>query len=411
MQFTESITIRSREVLPRPSQCHEDCRQEHYGAGWRRDPECSPLKIPKSSAKSNTALRAAARRAGIDVERRIPIPDRNAPTTGMALREKTSFSASSSSFRQPAQAQCCLDALFCRMSERMANQPFPVARRPGQPAFANLEGQVRLILGDVAEVIGHTAPHIQVCIVRANARGARAPGVGRAEGSPAEKVLSGRRPEMKRDRNQLAPTRHCAPDSPRHHGQAVRPTNCPSGSSEARRECAARLRPGASLAVAWRTQDFQCPDGQKVRSLIFNHLRIQIRRLRRKKSSGNFREKPGRSSAARRGELPVRTRRTGSQRRRHWTQQTAPFSGFSAFGVAAALKFDRAVGAVEKPRRAAPARSLWCKGAFKALTTLFIVRPLSHTGWDNGGPRGSIPGRKEGSRPVVSGSVGKWVSG
>jgi len=120
--------------------------------------------------------------------------------------------------------------------------------------------------------------------------------------------------------------------------------------------------------------------GQKVCSLIFNHLRILIRLWRGKKSCGNFRELPGRSSTVRRSNLPVGTRRIGSHRRRHWTQQSPPFPGFSAFGVAAALMFGRAVGAVEKPRRAVPARHLWCKGAFKALTTRFIMRPLSHAG-------------------------------
>jgi len=51
------------------------------------------------------------------------------------------------------------------MTKRMSNQPLPITRSAGEPAFANLERQFRMILGDVAEVIRHTAAHIQVCII------------------------------------------------------------------------------------------------------------------------------------------------------------------------------------------------------------------------------------------------------
>lgn len=47
----------------------------------------------------------------------------------------------------------------------MAQQPFSLLRRALKPSFAEFACQAGMVLGNVADVIGHTAPDIEIGIV------------------------------------------------------------------------------------------------------------------------------------------------------------------------------------------------------------------------------------------------------
>lgn len=55
--------------------------------------------------------------------------------------------------------------MFERVADSVANEPFSFGRGVIQPLFAESENEGRVILGDVAEVIGNAAAHVEIGIV------------------------------------------------------------------------------------------------------------------------------------------------------------------------------------------------------------------------------------------------------
>lgn len=51
------------------------------------------------------------------------------------------------------------------MADGVANDPFSLGRGVVQPLFAERENEGRVILGDVAEVIGNAAAHVEIGII------------------------------------------------------------------------------------------------------------------------------------------------------------------------------------------------------------------------------------------------------
>ena len=63
------------------------------------------------------------------------------------------------------QSQGRRDALFGGMPDCVADQPLAILAGAGHPAFTNFEGQLGMILGDVAQVVGHAAPDVLFRII------------------------------------------------------------------------------------------------------------------------------------------------------------------------------------------------------------------------------------------------------
>ena len=55
--------------------------------------------------------------------------------------------------------------MFERVADGVANEPFSLGRGVIQPLFAESENEGRVILGDVAEVIGNAAAHVEIGII------------------------------------------------------------------------------------------------------------------------------------------------------------------------------------------------------------------------------------------------------
>lgn len=67
--------------------------------------------------------------------------------------------------RQPPDPQRCLDALLRGMADRMAQQPLSFLCCTLQPLRTELKREMRMVFGDITDVIGHTPSDIQIRIV------------------------------------------------------------------------------------------------------------------------------------------------------------------------------------------------------------------------------------------------------